>query len=63
MKMHQINDDDLETCERATEAIRPLVLTFGDHIAVEHFEMMCDAIKRVRDDYRPHTDVTIIPAS
>lgn len=56
-KMHQINDDDLETCEAAIEYIYSVVLKFGDVYAVEHFTMLQAAIKRVRDDYGPHTNV------
>lgn len=61
-RFHQISDDDLETCEAAVEAIYSVVVKFGDDEAREHFEMLQAALKRVRNDYGPHTNVTIIPA-
>jgi hypothetical protein len=61
-RLHQISDDDLETCERAIAALELLVQKHGEFPECEHFIMLSAAIKRVRDDYGPHTHVRIIPA-
>lgn len=58
-RMHQISDDDLETCEAAISALKSLPRMPEE---CEHFDMLAAAIKRVRDDYGPHTNVRIIPA-
>lgn len=62
MRYHQISDDDLETLENACAALELLVGVNGGTCEQEHYSMLADAIKRVRDDYGPHTNVTIIPA-
>lgn len=60
-RLFQINEDDLETCERALDALQPLVICFANSEHSEHFAMLVEAIKRVRNDYGPHTKVKIIP--
>jgi hypothetical protein len=60
--LYQIYEDDLETCEEAIQALRTLILTHGSKIDIEYADMLAAAIKRVRDDYGPHTNITIIPA-
>jgi len=62
MRLHQINDDDLETCECAIAGLEMLVQRHGELPEFEHFTMLRDAIRRVRDDYGPHTNQKIIPA-
>lgn len=62
MRYHQISDDDLETCEAALVGLQSLVLRSANLPECEHFQMLAAAITRVRNDYGPHTNVTIIPA-
>jgi hypothetical protein len=61
-RLFQINEDDLETCEQAIVGLEMIIQRHGELPEFEHFTMLRAAIKRVRDDYGPHTHVTIIPA-
>lgn len=57
-RLKQIYEHDLDTCiEAVSELARfiPTVLPWS-----EHLEMLQTILKRVKDDYGPHTNVRII---
>jgi hypothetical protein len=58
IKLFQISEDDLETCENAIREIDKLVP--ATQLEREHFEMLKAAIKRVRDEYGPHEIIAVI---
>lgn len=61
-QLFQINEQDLETLERATPAIAsalpPEALDRKD--IREHLEMVKKVLSDVRWDYGPHSDVEIV---